>query len=305
VDFVGSAVGYSRYNPEGGLVGVGGNEEVGEVPAALQRTALQPPCPADVWTEQRLPQMDILATIAQASTVDSQRPVDNAERRHADQALIAALALEGFAGPRYERFENELARYGISVLCGWMLSGYIFQRTTTLGFALHPTDHELEELYRQRDSREALASMTVALTLPDFRDRALIGGGWRVDGGASLSTYFVRACLYVFPNEYRRWCRQRERWRRQDSLDQALTTSRADHAADPAAVTLAVKHVRDHLADLPSPTRELVALHLDGYTHAEIAELLGERSARAVEGKLHRWRTEQQRRSGMEVDSDE
>jgi hypothetical protein len=36
--------------------------------------------------------------------------------------------------------------------------------------------------------REELADITVALALPKFRDQALIGGGWRADGGASLST---------------------------------------------------------------------------------------------------------------------
>jgi hypothetical protein len=46
--------------------------------------------------------------------------------------------------------------------------------------------------------------MIVALALPRFREHALIGGGWRLDGGASLPTYFMGACLYIFPNEFRK-----------------------------------------------------------------------------------------------------
>jgi DNA-directed RNA polymerase specialized sigma24 family protein len=278
-------------------VGSGGDDEVREVPAAARPAAPHPLFRAAVRPDQPVLQRDLLSATARVFILDAPGPEDNVERRQADQTLIAELALDDFAGPRYERFEDELARYGISVLCGWMRSGHIFQRTAACGFALHPTDHELDELYREDTTRKALATMTVALALPDFRARALVGGGWRVDGGASLTTYFIRACLYVFPNEYRSWRNQRENWRRQDRLDPALTTPGADHAPDPATMTLAVNRVRDHLAGLPSPTRELVALHLDGYTHAEIAELLGERSARAVEGKLHRWRIEQKRRS--------
>ena len=40
-----------------------------------------------------------------------------AVRLAADQQLVAALAEQGFAGQRYERFRDELARYGMAVLC--------------------------------------------------------------------------------------------------------------------------------------------------------------------------------------------
>ncbi len=35
--------------------------------------------------------------------------------------------------------------------------------------------------------------MTVALALPRFRELALVRGGWRYEGGASLATYFMGA----------------------------------------------------------------------------------------------------------------
>jgi hypothetical protein len=91
----------------------------------------------------------------------------------------------------------------MGVMRGWMHSGYIFKLCAARGFALHPSDFELEELSRDSDVREELAIVTVALALPRFREHALVGGGWRFDGGATLSTYFMGGRLYVFPNELR------------------------------------------------------------------------------------------------------
>lgn len=53
-------------------------------------------------------------------------PLYDTDRRLADERIIEILAKDGFEGPRYDRFEEELARYGLSVLRGWMHSGYIF-----------------------------------------------------------------------------------------------------------------------------------------------------------------------------------
>ena len=50
-------------------------------------------------------------------------------RRWADQEVLNALATHGFAGKLYDRFTDELARYGISVLRAWMHSGHIFRLT--------------------------------------------------------------------------------------------------------------------------------------------------------------------------------
>ena len=51
-------------------------------------------------------------------------------------------------------------------------------------------------------------------------------------------------------------------------------------------------HVLDHLKGLDERARAIVALTIDDYSHEEIVELLAERSTRAVEGVLYRWRTQ-------------
>ena len=50
--------------------------------------------------------------------------------------------------------------------------------------------------------------------------------------------------------------------------------------------------VRDHLNGIDRGAAAIVALKLDGYSQEETVELLAERSVRAVEGVLHRWRTQ-------------
>jgi DNA-directed RNA polymerase specialized sigma24 family protein len=222
-------------------------------------------------------------------------PDVDADRCAADKELVDHLATCGFAGPGYDRFAGELAKYAVAVLCGWMHSGYVFRLLAGRGFALGPTERELEAFSRDADLRQELAVMVAAVALRRFRDRALVGGGWRADGGASLTTYFMGACLAVFPGEFRRHRAESGRWRAQDAADARHAARQFDAAADPADVVLGELRVREDLARMDSRTRAIVALRIDGYRQEEIAEMLGERSVRAVEGVLYRWRVRENR----------
>ncbi|MFD3572226.1 hypothetical protein [Streptomyces sp. NPDC058667] len=218
-----------------------------------------------------------------------QRLQESLERRMADQQLVQLLAREGFAGPRYEVFENDLARYAIAVLRAWMYSGYIFKMASSRGFGLNPHELDLERLAADSDLREELASMTVALALPRFRQRAFVEGGWTFIGGAGITTYFMGACMYDFPNEFRRH-RTSEAAQRQ-----ALLHPHFDNEVLPGveAEVVGRQILRDALKDIgPKKVREraVVALTLDGFTQEEIRDILGEKSVRAIEGVLHRWR---------------
>lgn len=245
-----------------------------------------------------VPLSEVLRGVAPESVDETRRMQENLERRAADQELRDELASSGFGGRHYEKFEDQLARYGMSVLRGWMYSGYVFQLAAGRGFALHPGDRELEELHRDSDIREELATMTVAVALPRFREYALVRGGWRYEGGASLPTYFMGCCLYVFPNEFRKRRVQVKRWQLQDRGDPAVTVPRADHIADPGVLAVGNMRVCDDLGRADPRTRAIVALTLDGYAQEEIAEMLGEQSVRAVEGVLYRWRIKEQGRLG-------
>ena len=241
-----------------------------------------------------MPLPDVLSGLSSAVDAAAASQIEEAlQRRMADQQLRDAMAARDFSGPLYRRFQEELARYGTSVLRGWMYSGYVFKLIAARGFAVHPTAAELEELHRDSEVRDDLANMTVALALPRFRERALVGGGWRFEGGAGLPTYFMGSCLYVFPNEFRKRRVQLEKFRRQDGRDPALTTPGTDPVSDPAVIATGNKRVLDHLNDIDRErTQSIVALRIDGYSQEEIVELLAERSVRAVEGVLYRWRTQ-------------
>lgn len=210
-----------------------------------------------------------------------------------DRKLVEVLAACGFAGPGFDRFRDELARYAVSVLSAWMYSGYVFQLAARRGLVLRPTAAELDELHRDPSVRQELAVMVVAVALPAFREHALVGGGWQADRGASLTTYFLGACLTVFPNEFRKHRSQRQRWQAQDASGQKAAGSRPAATGDPADLIAGTMRVREDLAHMDPRTRAIVALRMDGYREEEIAELLGEASVRAVEGVLYRLRVRQ------------
>lgn len=223
-------------------------------------------------------------------------PDGDAERLPADHEIVAALAASGFAGPRYDRFRDELAKYAMGVLCAWMHSGYVFALVARNGFALHPTETELRDLQFDKDMREELARMIVAVALRRFREHALVGGGWRADGGASLKTYFMGNCLYAFPNEFRRHRSDRQRWQRQDDVSQAITASLSEEMTDPGDVVAGAHRVREDFKRMNPREQAIVALRMDGYQEDEIAEMLGENSVRAVEGVLYRLRIRERQR---------
>ncbi len=216
------------------------------------------------------------------------------DQRMADERLVRLLSGDGFAGPRYERFEDELARYGISVMRGWMHSGFVFKLAASRGFNLKPHDLELEQLARDSDLREELAMMTVARALPRFRERALIGEGWKPEGGASITTYFMGACAYEFPNEFRRHRKEEERWRR--GTEQEATGEPVPSVQSVAEEVLGNLRVLEDIGGIENPrARAVVALTIDGYTQEEIRQMLDVSSIRAVEAVLHRWRAKAKR----------
>ncbi|MFE6130087.1 hypothetical protein ACFQ6Q_17760 [Streptomyces sp. NPDC056437] len=207
--------------------------------------------------------------------------------------------------PENDAPPNLTARYAISVLRAWMYSGYIFKMAAGRGYGLNPHELDLERLAADSDLREELATMTVALALPRFRQRAFLEGGWTFEGGAGITTYFMGACLYDFPNEFRKHRTSEENHRK------ALKHPHFDTEVLPSleAEVVGRERLREALKDIdPSKTREraIVALTLDGYTQEEIRLLLGEESVRAIEGVMHRWRKKaekkEQRGRGEERD---
>lgn len=233
----------------------------------------------------------------------ARRSQENADRRKADARIVEALARDGFQGPRYDRFVDELVRYAISVLCAWMRSGLIFELLKRQRMGLVPRPAELEALSTDADLRQELANMTVARALARFRTEALVNGGWTPEGGARLTTYFTKACLVGFPNEFRRHFDGERRHERAVHTEKYYYPEPAGgrSAADEA---LGRMEAADRLKSVKDPkTRAAVILQLAGFTQEEIRELLDLPSVRAVEGLIYRWRAREKR--GGSDDRDE
>lgn len=148
-----------------------------------------------------------------------------------------------------------------------------------------------------------LAMITVAVALPKFREKALLGQGWIPEGGARITTYFAGACVFAFPNEMRRHRAEQTKWFRQDNAGVLVDLDR-DEINDPAVLATGNARVVADLARVSERERRILAATIDGYTQAEIAELYGDRSSRAVEGALYRWRKAEQARMANEEEPD-
>ncbi|MEU4172968.1 hypothetical protein AB0F46_39625 [Streptomyces sp. NPDC026665] len=268
-------------------------EGAGEVSAAARARNLQPsdgPADAKRMLGAPVTPHDLRAMTTRQAR-QAQRLQTSIDRRLADGKIVTMLRQDGFQGTLYDRFVEELVRYGISVLRGWMHSGYIFDLVAQRGFGLSPHELDLEDLATDSDLREELATMTIARALPRFRQQALIDGGWSPEGGASITTYFMGACAYDFPNEFRRHRASEARHHRALRREKDLYS--------PPVSTLSVAQevlgnlgVLDELQEINDPrVQAVVALTLDGYSQDEIRELVDITTVRAVEGLMYRWRT--------------
>ena len=105
--------------------------------------------------------------------------------------------------------------YGYPVILAWLRRGTILEKhCTDRGRPLHPSDMDREILEREFEERLDLALETVAEDLRFFRDGVLRAEWWSFEGGATLTTYFIGACLLVFPNVFLRWQADERRWHR-------------------------------------------------------------------------------------------
>ncbi|MEV0678235.1 hypothetical protein AB0I60_17140 [Actinosynnema sp. NPDC050436] len=197
------------------------------------------------------------------------------------------LVEENCDGARWRRFAETLAEYGYAVVMAWLRSEAIFGMCAERGYALRepPTAWEYDDLV-------SMATDTVVKAISDFRRKALLDGGWRPDGGASLKSYFVTGCVLAFPNVYRKWRRQfdqrGEEFARSVLVDDL--TEVTSRSPDPGDVAIARLEIRRGLAGIGDErTRRAVILREAGYTVGEIAETLGT-SHGTIKGALERLR---------------
>jgi DNA-directed RNA polymerase specialized sigma24 family protein len=218
----------------------------------------------------------------------ARRVAESLTQRHHDLRLQQELVREGFAGPLWNRFAEELARYGYAVVMAWLHTGEMFHQCQKKGCRLGPSPTWWTE-----EDRTSLANETVATAIAKFKTAGLQQHGWHVDGGATLKTYFIGACVFAFPNPYRRWKTQQHAQRELHgghprALDDDLDNLPPD--ADPADIAVATVTTWAIFNDIPNnDTKKAALLQAGGYSDPEIGELLGITPA-AIAERLRRQR---------------
>jgi DNA-directed RNA polymerase specialized sigma24 family protein len=239
------------------------------------------------WTEN----------LAWLADVDRDKAGERIDRLAGDRELESALRQAGFAGRDYVAFANEIARYGLAVIRGWIYKGQIFAEVKRKGFgALEPEPHP----GALAEDAEGLADETVVRALEAFRTKVLMTGMWDPAKGASLRTFFVGQCLLQFSNVYKTWRRAEVRtyvapW--EPPGDPDWDDFEGELPAPPVPGADAGTEARDELrrafGNISDP-RARAAFYLNvihGLTHSQIGEKLGI-TAKAVESAMARARVQ-------------
>ena len=196
-----------------------------------------------------------------------------------DAELWRRLAAEGFSGPAFDRLQMELVRFALSALPSLITSSQAIRRLRRLGIPVSGP------LPATREDVQEVVSEVVVDGLRLFRQKAAEGTGWSPEGGASLTTYFLNACLLTYPNAYRRWLRRTTRQSREVATSDIPDVPVPDHLD----TIVAREGLQNLLKGLNERERETAMLLAYGFSRDEIAEFTGA-TRRAVDGIVDRMR---------------
>jgi DNA-directed RNA polymerase specialized sigma24 family protein len=210
------------------------------------------------------------AWLADYDDTEAARSID---RLAADQDLITSLGLQGYSGKDYAVFETELAKYGISVIGGWIRRGLIFAKCRQRGLGGLPPP--LGDDLRDPDTVAELTGETVAKALVHFRADVLLRGRWVSSGGATLRTFFVGQCLFRFANVYRAWHTKEQR--KESPLDPSDVFELGDRQQEgPEDRVIDLREVERGMAHVKDPRlKTALVLMVVGHTQADAAVRLG------------------------------
>ena len=208
-----------------------------------------------------------------------------AAQLHADRRLVTAIVAEGLKGRLHRETELALFEYALPVLKYLIMTGEIASRCRRLG---RPVDSYLATLYElTEDERESLAIDMIADAIPVFNRRVFEDRHWSPNGGATLTTYFVNACIGQFSSLYRRWCRLH---RRDVPFGLEPEVNGASAFGNPEVQALVSDEVAHVLKEIPDDRlKQVLVLRAMGYSHAMASELAG-LTSKAAEGRLTRLR---------------
>ena len=192
--------------------------------------------------------------------------------------------------PEYEVLANRLFAYAVPLFKSLLRTGLIKKELLDRGLPITLTPDDYERLHTSMAARDALA-ITIVIAGEDYFRRTVIPNmKWNADGGASLETFFVNGCLHHFAASVRSWRKEHPQWTTPGTAMADEETP--DTVADAMMDAVENRDLIDRLAAMAPPmVKTIMLLMLEDLSFAEIGERLGI-SARAVEGRLHRFRTQ-------------
>lgn len=216
----------------------------------------------------------------------------------AGEVLRQSLLRADFEGPEWTTAANHFAVYALRVLNKWLANGQIFSKCEQLGCPVGPRPKQWSV-----EDRAGIVHVVIAEALRELKDKSLRKGEWRVDGGASLGSYFITGCIFKFPNAYRMWKSEQSEWTQvsvHDFSADAYLFERETGGDTTSARIMSKAGLEDigRQRGLTVRDRQLLFLVKDGYRHKEIAELMHFGTVRAVGDRLHRLRKALRRKEG-------
>lgn len=198
--------------------------------------------------------------------------------------------------PEYEVLANRLFEYAVPVFKSLLRNGAIKKELLARSLPTGGlTSDDYERLHTSMPARDALAIAVVIAGEDYFRRTVIPKKMWNAERGTSLETFFVNGCMLHFASSVRSWKREHPEWSNSPMTADAPgadTRSSADmHASDMMDAVENRDLVNRLLAKASPIVGTILRLMLEGFSFAEIGERVG-LSERAVEGRLHRFRTQ-------------
>lgn len=198
--------------------------------------------------------------------------------------------------PEYEVLSNRLVDFAVPLFKKLLRTGSIKKLLVTRHLPNNLTSDDYERLHTSRVARDELALLIVAKGEEYLRLTVIPQGKWDPNAGATLETYFVNGCLFKFADSVRTWKKDHPEWSGAMPADLQHDRHVEAEMPDPRSSDMidAVEDrdlVRRLIATAPPTVKVIMQLMLEDLTFAEIGERLN-LSARAVEGRLHRFRAQ-------------
>ncbi|MFJ3665546.1 RNA polymerase sigma factor [Streptomyces sp. NPDC090106] len=191
-----------------------------------------------------------------------------------DRGLFELLRQYEFRGPAYDIVMDNLAGAARRIMLAGIRNGSVFAECARIGRPV--TDEGMIALLQEdAGEREEVVAELLAVCVPRFKRYALVDGGWKPNGGASLQTFLVGALVRELPNTFRKWARDHQRNKPGLTDPSRLSTFGRTPATDPVLHAVTADQIERALAGADPGIHVIAEMIRLGYPWAEIAQALG------------------------------